>query len=159
MLFDFLLFEKINQSNYIKFKDTWNVNCGVWRVSSSHVQLWCNRLKEDVNDNAHPGHPSTSAADKNIEAVKKMFLENRLIAIREVADDVCISFDSCQAIFTDVLGMKCAATNIVPKLLNWEQTQRRMDIAREMLTTFNDNKDLLKKVITADELFQMSLYI
>ena len=47
--------------------------------------------------------------------------------------------------------MKLAAKKIVPKLLNFKQKQRRMDIAKEMLTTFNDDSDLLKKVITADE--------
>ena len=42
-----------------------------------------------------------------------------------------------------VLGMKHAAAKIIPNLLNFEQKQRRMDIALEMLTTFNDNLDLL----------------
>ena len=37
------------------------------------------------------------------------------------------------------------------KLLNFEQKQRRMHIAQEMLTTFNDDSDLLKKDITGDE--------
>ena len=32
-----------------------------------------------------------------------------------------------------------------------EQKQYRMDIVREMLTTFNDDPDLFKKVITGDE--------
>ena len=44
--------------------------------------------------------------------------------------------------------MKRAAVKIVPKLLNFVQKQHRMDIAQEMLTTFNNNSDLLKKVIT-----------
>ena len=60
-------------------------------------------------------------------------------------------FDSCQAVFKEVLGMKHAAAKIVPKLLNFKQKQRRMDIAQEMLTTFNDYADFLKKVITGDE--------
>ena len=33
--------------------------------------------REDVNDNARPGRPSTSTTDENIDAVKKMFLDNR----------------------------------------------------------------------------------
>ena len=37
------------------------------------------------------------------------------------------------------------------QLLNFEQKQRRMDIAQEMSTTFNGDSDLLKKVITGDE--------
>ena len=75
-----------------------------------------------------------------------MILDNRRITIRDVADDVDISFGLCQAIFTNVLRMKWAAPNIVPKLLNIERKQRRMDIVQQMLTTINDN--LLKKVIT-----------
>ena len=59
---------------------------------------------------------------------------------------------------TDVLGMKHAA-----KLLILEPKQRCMDIAQEMLTTFNDDPDLLKNVITGDEStqskFQMFLHI
>ena len=105
--------------------------------------MWYNRFKEgreDIND------------DENIEAVKKIILGNRRITIREAADDVGISFGSCQAIFTDVLGMKLVAAKIVPKLVNFEQKQCRMDIAQEKLTTFNDSSDLLKKVIS-DELW------
>ena len=90
----------------------------------SQVQLWYNRIKEcreDVNDDTRPGRPSMSTTDENIEALKKMILDNRWITIREVADDVIISFGSCQVIFTDVLGVKRPAANIVPKLLNLEQ--------------------------------------
>ena len=49
-----------------------------------------------------------------------MILDNRRITIRVVADDVGISFGSCQATFADVLGLKCAAVNFVTKLLNFE---------------------------------------
>ena len=46
--------------------------------------------------------------------------------------------------------MKRAATKIVPKLVNFEQKQHRMDIAQEILTMFNGDPDLLKKVVTSD---------
>ena len=65
------------------------------------------------NDDARLGRTSTSTTDENIEAVKKMILDDRRITIREVADDVGISFGSYKAFFTDVLGLKRAA-----KLLN-----------------------------------------
>ena len=61
------------------------------------------------------------------------------VCIREFADDIYISFGSCQAIFMNVLSMKRAATKIIPKLLNFEKKkkkkQRRMNIAQEILTT------------------------
>ena len=50
-----------------------------------------------------------------------------------------------------VLGMKHAAAKIVLKLLHFEQKQRRIDFAQDMLKTFNDDPDLLKKGITDDE--------
>ena len=68
-----------------------------------------------------------------------------------VADDVGISFCSCQANFTDVLVIKRAAAKIVPKLLNFEQKQRRMDIAQEVFRMINDDPDLLEKINTGDE--------
>ena len=116
-------------------------------MSRTQIQLRYNRFKEgqeDINDDARPGRLSTSTTDVNIEAVKKMILDNHRITIGEVADDVDISFGTCQAIFTDILGMKHAAADIVPKFLNFEQKQCRMDIAQKMLTTFNDDLDLLK---------------
>ena len=59
-----------------------------------------------------------------------MLLVDRWITIREVADDVGISFGSSQANFAGVLGMKCLAT-IVAKLLNFEQKKRRINIAQK----------------------------
>ena len=73
------------------------------------------------------------------------------ITIREVADDVGILFSSCQAFFMDVLDIKRATAKIVLKLLNFEQKQCRLNIAQKMLTTFNYDPDLLKKVITCDK--------
>ena len=93
--------------------------------------MWYNRFiegREDVNDDARPGRPRTSTTDEDIEAVKKMIFNNLRITITEVADDVAISFGSCQAYLTDVLGMKRAAAKIVLKLLNFEQKQCRMNI-------------------------------
>ena len=63
--------------------------------SRTQVQLRYNRFKEDredINDNACPSLPSMSTTEENIEAVKKIILDNRRITIKEVADGVGISF-------------------------------------------------------------------
>ena len=65
-------------------------------MSGTQVQLWYNRFKEgreDVNENARRGCPTTSTSDENIEAVRDMILDNRRITIRKVVDNVSISFD------------------------------------------------------------------
>ena len=43
------------------------------------------------------------------------------------------------------------AANVFLKLLIFKQKQRRMDIAQEMLTMFNGDPDLFKRVKTVDE--------
>ena len=56
-------------------------------MSRTQVQLWYNRFKEGrevVNDDARPGCSSTSIADENMDAVKKMILYNRRITIKDV---------------------------------------------------------------------------
>ena len=105
-----------------------HLKCLLWHLGNL---LWTEHKfnygitgREDVNDDACPGRLSTSTTDENIEAVKKTILDNHRITIREVADDVNISFGSCQAILTDT-------AKIVPKLLNFEQKQRHTDIAQE----------------------------
>ena len=58
-------------------------------MSRTQVQLWYNRFKEgreDINDDARTGRPSMSTSDENIEAVKKLILNNHRITIREIAD-------------------------------------------------------------------------
>ena len=57
-----------------------------------------------------------------------MILNNCRITIRDAADDVGISFASCQAIFSDVLGMKRALVNIVKFFFNFVQEQRFMEL-------------------------------
>ena len=42
----------------------------------------------------------------------KIILDNRRFTIREAADDVGISFGSCQASFTKVLAMKRVSAKI-----------------------------------------------
>ena len=108
----------MDQRNCIKFQG--HLKCWLWRLASL---LWAEHkfncgitgLRKAVKMSV------ASTTDKSIEALKKMFSDNRWITIREVADDIGMSFGLCQAIFTDVLGMKLAAPKIVPKLLNFEK--------------------------------------
>ncbi|UYV63278.1 hypothetical protein LAZ67_2003639 [Cordylochernes scorpioides] len=80
-----------------------------------------------------------------------MILANRRITVREVAEDLNISIGSCHSIFINDLGMRRVAAKFVPKLLNCDQKQHRMNIANEMLDSVRDDPNLLQRVITGDE--------
>ncbi|UYV68440.1 K02A2.6-like [Cordylochernes scorpioides] len=107
--------------------------------------------REDVNDEERAGRPSTSTTDEKINEVEKMILANRRITVREVAEDLNISIGSCHSIFIKDLGMRRVAAKFVPKLLNCDQKQHRMNIANEMLDSVRDDSNLLQRVITDDE--------
>ena len=68
-----------------------------------------------------------------MEKVKEMVMIDRRITISEVSDDVGILIGSCHEFFSNVLGMKRVAAKFVPKSLNFEQKQRRMEVAQESL--------------------------
>lgn len=157
--------EKMDQRICIKFCVKNGIKCsetlemltvayGECTLSKKNVYKWYKLFqegRENVEDEARPGRPSTSTTDANVKEVKEMVLNNRRITIREVAEDVGISVGSCHEIFSDILGMKRVSAKFVPKLLNFDQKSRRMSISQEMLNDVNDDPDLLKRVITGDE--------
>ncbi|UYV64848.1 hypothetical protein LAZ67_3002154 [Cordylochernes scorpioides] len=123
-------------------------------MSRSNVYRWYKMFsegREDVNDEERAGRPSTSTTDEKINEVEKMILANRRITVREVAEDLNISIGSCHSIFINDLGMRRVAAKFVPKLLNCDQKQHRMNIANEMLDSVRDDPNLLQRVITGDE--------
>ena len=75
----------------------WRLAIGEFTISRTQVQLWYKEGRENINDYVLSGCPCTPTTNENIEAVKKMILDNRRITIREIANYVGISFGSCQA--------------------------------------------------------------
>ncbi|VEN48079.1 unnamed protein product [Callosobruchus maculatus] len=125
-------------------------------LDQSNVYRWYKMFsegREDVNDEERAGRPSTSTTDENIDKVKKIVLANRRITVREVAEDLNISIGSCHSILTNDLGMSRIAAKFVPKLLNFDQKQHRVNIAHEMLESVRDDPNVLQRVITGDELW------
>ncbi|UYV77919.1 hypothetical protein LAZ67_15002845 [Cordylochernes scorpioides] len=123
-------------------------------LDQSNVYRWYKMFsegREDVNDEERAGRPSTSTTDEKINEVEKMILANRRITVREVAEDLNISIGSCHSNFINDLSMRRVAAKFVPKLLNCDQKQHRMNIANEMLDSVRDDPNLLQRGITGDE--------
>jgi transposase len=75
-------------------------------ITRKTVYKWSERFRsgsELIEDEERPGRPSTSCTDENISKVNEMIRSNRRLTIREIADDVNISFGSVQQILTNVL--------------------------------------------------------
>ncbi|UYV61851.1 hypothetical protein LAZ67_1006854, partial [Cordylochernes scorpioides] len=143
--------------NEIKCADAFRmltVAYGEATLDRSNVYRWYKMFsegREDVNDEERAGRSSTSTTDEKINEVEKMILANRRITVREVAEDLNISIGSCHSIFINDLGMRRVAAKFVPKLLNCDQKQHRMNIANEMLDSVREDPNMLQRVITGDE--------
>ncbi|UYV83122.1 hypothetical protein LAZ67_22002308 [Cordylochernes scorpioides] len=161
----FLPIKKMDQRTCIKFCVKNEIKCvdafrmltvayGEATLDRSNVYR-CYKMfsegREDVNDEERAGRPITSTTDEKINEVEKMILANRRITVREVAEDLNISIGLCHSNFINDLGMRRVAAKFVPKLLNCDQKQHRMNIANEMLDSVRDGPNLLQRVITGDE--------
>ena len=68
-----------------------------------------------MKDLPRSGRPSTSSTEVNIDKVKEMVTENRYLNLRGIAAELSVSHESIRTILNDCLGMKRAATRLVPK--------------------------------------------
>ena len=73
--------------------------------------------RTSIDEDPRSGRPSTSTDNVHIDAVRDLILQNRRLTIREIAEDVGISFGSCQAILTEKLNMHHVAAKFVPRVL------------------------------------------
>ena len=67
-------------------------------MSRTQCFEWYSRFKTgrtSIDEDPRSGRPSMSTDDIHIDAVLDLILQNRLLTIREIAEDVGISFGSC----------------------------------------------------------------
>ena len=117
---------------------------------------WFKRFKEgrtSVKNNERPGRPSTSKTNETVARVREIIQNNCRLTGREVAEDVGISYGSCQEILTNESGMSRVAAKFVPRLLTDEQKQNRKTISQELIERAETDLDFKKKknIITGDE--------
>ena len=80
-----------------------------------------------------------------------MIRQNRLLTVREVAEEVGIRKSSCRLILTDKLMMRRDAAKFVSRLLTDAQKESRVTLSQELFDRSNADENFLKNVITCDE--------
>jgi len=80
---------------------------------------------ESVEDEESLGHPSASETQENVDRVSEMFRSNRRLTIREISEDLNISYGSVQNILTTDLNMRQVSAKFVPHVLTVKQKQQR----------------------------------
>jgi [histone H3]-lysine36 N-dimethyltransferase SETMAR len=123
-------------------------------LSRAVIYLWIKRFKEgreSVKDDERSGRPVTSVVDLNVSIIRDLILEDNRLTIRELADDVGISYGTCQSILTETLEMRRVAAKFVPRLLTDHQREHRMEICAELKQRAEIDPNFINSIITGDE--------
>jgi hypothetical protein len=72
------------------------------------------------------------------------------LTIREIDDELNLSFGTCQAILTQDLVMRRVSEKLVPRLLTQDQTEQRATACHELLQRAENNSTFLPSIITGD---------
>jgi hypothetical protein len=73
------------------------------------------------------------------------------LTIREIVDELNMSFGTCQPIMTQDFGMRRISAKLVSRLLTQHQTEHRATACREQLQRAENDDTLLPSIITGDE--------
>ena len=131
-------------------------------MSRTQCFEWYSHFKTgrtSIDEDPRSGQPSTSTDDVDIDAVRDLILQNHRLTIREIAEDVGISFGSCQAILTEKLNMHRIAAKFVPCVLTEDQKANRGNISQELLDHVSVDENFLKTIVTGNETWVYGYHI
>ena len=99
----------------------------------------------------HPGHPSTTVTDDNIEKVRDVTRKDRRLGVRAVTEEVNLDRESVRQILREELNTRKVCVKMVPKLLSDEQKECRKELGLDLLQRIENEPDLLNSIITCNE--------
>jgi len=109
---------------------------------------WFHDGCKSVEDEERTGRPSTSKTQENDERISEMIWSNRWFTIREISEDVNISYGSIQNILTTDLNMRQVSAKFVPRVLMVEQKQQCLSVSLELHDCAASDSSFLGNVIT-----------
>jgi hypothetical protein len=104
-----------------------------------------------ADDNNCLGRPSTDTTPENVAKVMDLILQDRRLTIHDLCNTLGLSHGTCQRILSEELNMMRIAAKSVPRLLQNEQKQHRLEVCRELQQQLQEGPNFLSKVVTGDE--------
>lgn len=124
-------------------------------LSRTRVFAWHKEFKEGREHAENQGHdrrPRTSITDENIRAVRDILADDRRARVSDIAEQVGISYGSCQAIITNDLQFRKVCARWVPRLLTEIQRLGRLEVCQRHTARFAKEGDaFLSRIVTCDE--------
>ena len=120
------------------------------RPKYSTVAKWSAEFKrgrDSLEDDPRPGRPADVISQEMIDRVERLVLNNRQCA--ELASECGISNGSVYTIIHEHLGMSKVSARWVPRNLNMQDRQQRVESSQELLEVYNaDPEDFHTRLVT-----------
>ncbi|CAH2014210.1 unnamed protein product, partial [Acanthoscelides obtectus] len=121
----------------------------------STIFRWYGELKRgrvSLSDDSRVGAPKTAVTQENVDAVRKLNIENRHVTYREIEVCLMISNTSIQIILHEELGVRKLVSRWIPHLLTEEQKAARVSWCQKTLDRFNSgNSKNVYSIVSGDE--------
>ena len=156
----------VQSSHKIKFltKEGANAKEIHWRMADvygdsspkySTVAKWSAEFKrgrDSLEDNPRPGRPADVISQEMIDCVERLVLNNSRIKVAELASECGISNGSVYTIIHEHLGMSKVSARWVPRNLNMQDGQQRVESSQELLEVYNATRLYNRRWILASPL-------
>jgi histone-lysine N-methyltransferase SETMAR len=112
-----------------------------------------NGTRDSFQDNKRSGRPKSSCIAENVKEINAIINHDPHVTIRELVNEVGISFGSIYTIVTVHLQLTSLCSRWVPHSLTDEQKQQRVLVAKEWLRTFQEctDEELSERLVAVDE--------
>ena len=121
----------------------------------STVAKWSAEIKcgrDSLEDDPRPDHPADVISQEMIDRVERLVLNNRRIKVAELASECGISNGSVYTIIHEYLGMSKVSARWVPRNLNMQDHQQKVESSQELLEVYNANpEDFHTRLVTGEE--------
>ena len=110
------------------------------------------RGRDSLEDDPRPGCPADVISQEMIDRVERLVLNNRRIKVAKLASECGISNGSVYTIIHEPLGMSKVSARWIPRNLNMQDLQQRVESSQELLEVYNANpEDFHTHLVTGDE--------
>lgn len=154
---------KLCAGNGISVNKTIEMLCNVYgdtAMKKTAVYDWYRRFqngRKDTTDDERTGRPK-SVTSSNVTQIKALLDKDRRITIRELQDRVDCSYGTVFNIIHQDLNMRRLCARWIPKMLNSEQKEQRVQCCTQFLQRLElEGDDFLERIVTVDETW-LNLY-
>ena len=99
------------------------------------------RGRDSLEDDPRAGRPADLISQEMIDRVERLVLNNRRIKVAELASECGISNGSVYTIIYEQLGMTKESARWIPRNLNMQDRQQRVESSQERLEVYNANPE------------------